>query len=136
MVLIFYSTLLEMKWFSFILLFAIKYAITFITFNGLFHMFNISHPKDVQSNITHSDCYVGVKNFANAFLFTMETSQTIGYGTGTLTVSVLMASCSSSSTSSGPPSLPPCLHLPRPVESAMDYEAEATAICVNYQAKE
>ena len=52
--------LLEMKWFSFILLFAIIYAITFITFAGLFHLFNMSHTEDDQSNITNSDCYVGV----------------------------------------------------------------------------
>ena len=42
---------------------------------------NISHNEDVQSNKTHSNCNAGVKNFTTAFLFAMETSQTIIYGT-------------------------------------------------------
>ena len=45
--------LLEMKWFSFILLFAIIYAITFITFGGLFHLLNISHTEDVHCPEQH-----------------------------------------------------------------------------------
>ena len=38
-----FSNLLEMKWFSFILIFAILYGVTFITFGALFHLLNYSH---------------------------------------------------------------------------------------------
>ena len=168
-----FSNLLEMKWFSFILLFAIIYAITFITFGGLFHLLNISHNgDDHQSNNTNSNCYVGVKKFATAFLFAMETSQTIGYGTrypdsecpdgimllllnifwatflATLFAGIFLAKFASMSSAGDirfstsalitmrNGSLFLMFRVADPVESGMDYGAEATAICVNYQAKE
>merc|ERR1712001_471940 len=41
-----FSNLLEMKWFSFILIFAIIYGVTFITFGSLFYLLNVSHSLD------------------------------------------------------------------------------------------
>ena len=81
-----FSNLLEMKWFSFILLFAFIYATTFISFGGLFYLLSHLHhdQKDHEEDGSVKEgivCYEGVETFAEAFLFAMETSQTIGYGT-------------------------------------------------------
>ena len=78
-----YSNLLQMKWFSFLFIFALLYFITFLIFGTFYYALEAATEDDAAENSTAISyrCIYGVKNITTAFLFAVETSQTIGYGT-------------------------------------------------------
>ena len=87
-----FSNLLEMKWFSFLFIFALIYLISFLVFGSLYYSANVNVIIGKHSDIAHEDkhtenkteeqmpCFYGVNSFTEAFLLAVETSQTIGYG--------------------------------------------------------
>jgi len=72
--------ILEMSWFSFILMWAAVFTTDFIiagaTFDGLQKYHERIHANDDEKKM----CYSGVDGFMTAILFAFETAQTIGYG--------------------------------------------------------
>jgi len=87
-----FSNLLEMKWFSFLFIFALIYLISFLFFGLLYYSANSiikveekAHEDEHTENSTDKSrswsCFHEVDSIVEAFLLAVETSQTIGYGT-------------------------------------------------------
>ena len=76
-----FTTLLDMSWVSFIFIFGIIYGVSFFAFGGLFYFLNFIHSNNDTDNLDETKCYAGVSGIATGFLFALETSITIGYGT-------------------------------------------------------
>ena len=71
--------ILEMSWFSFILMWAAVFLIDFILAAVAFHNLQDYH-KEMYNGKPVKECFSGVDSFMTAFLFAFETAQTIGYG--------------------------------------------------------
>ena len=72
--------ILEMSWFSFILMWAAVFIIDFILAGVAFNKLQDYH-KEIHVNYPEKKmCYSGVDGFMTAILFAFETAQTIGYG--------------------------------------------------------
>ena len=72
--------ILEMNWFSFILMWAAVFIIDFILAGAAFNGLQNYHKRKHQDLQHDKECYSGVDDFMTAFLFAFETAQTIGYG--------------------------------------------------------
>ena len=70
--------ILEMSWFSFILMWAAVFLTDFIVAAIAFDNLQDYH-KDARADDV-KECFSGVDSFMTAFLFAFETAQTIGYG--------------------------------------------------------
>ncbi|KAF6722360.1 Inward rectifier potassium channel 16 [Oryzias melastigma] len=73
-----FTTLVEIKWRMMFLIFALSYILSWLFFGILFWVIAIAHG-DVRDH--HNDpCVYEVRSFTAAFLFSLETQTTIGYG--------------------------------------------------------
>ena len=73
--------ILQMSWFSFILMWAAVFITDFILAGVAFQSLHEYHREKHQKDMHHyRECYSGVKDFMTGVLFAFETAQTIGYG--------------------------------------------------------
>ena len=72
--------ILQMTWFSFILMWAAVFITDFILAGVAFQSLHEYHKDQHQQDMHHEECFLGVKDFMTGVLFAFETAQTIGYG--------------------------------------------------------
>ena len=72
--------ILEMSWFSFILMWAAVFITDFILAGVAFNGLQDYHKEQHRNLDSDKECYSGVEDFMTAILFAFETAQTIGYG--------------------------------------------------------
>eukprot|EP00096_Caligus_rogercresseyi_P010305 TRINITY_DN3706_c0_g1_i1.p1 TRINITY_DN3706_c0_g1~~TRINITY_DN3706_c0_g1_i1.p1 ORF type:complete len:641 (+),score=130.17 TRINITY_DN3706_c0_g1_i1:55-1977(+) len=86
----FYTTLIDSNWSMTLLLFALSFYITWATFAVIYYFICWIHGDFLPENMPDSDkqakgewtpCILAMPDFASAFLFSLETQHTIGYGT-------------------------------------------------------
>ena len=72
--------ILEMSWFSFILMWAAVFITDFVVAGVAFNGLQDYHKEQHRNLDSDKECYSGVEDFMTATLFAFETAQTIGYG--------------------------------------------------------
>ena len=72
--------ILEMTWFSFILMWAAVFITDFILAGVAINGLQDYHKEQHQNLDQDKECFSGVESFMTALLFAFETAQTIGYG--------------------------------------------------------
>ena len=72
--------ILEMSWFSFILMWAAVFITDFVVAGVAFNGLQDYHKEQHRNLDADKECYSGVEDFMTAILFAFETAQTIGYG--------------------------------------------------------
>lgn len=76
-----FTTLVDMKWRYHLLLFALAFVLTWITFGAIWYGIAISRMDDVyMGNDSWKPCVDNVHDYNSALLFSIETQTTIGYG--------------------------------------------------------
>ncbi|CAF1078556.1 unnamed protein product [Rotaria sordida] len=79
-----FTTLIDLKWRYTLCLFTLGFCLSWLAFALiwylLMHIYGDLHP-DNYNSANYSVCIAGVHSFAGAILFSIETQQTIGYGT-------------------------------------------------------
>ncbi|XP_073346237.1 inward rectifier potassium channel 16 [Pagrus major] len=73
-----FTTLVEIRWRVMFLIFALSYILSWLFFGILFWVIALAHG-DIQDH-TKDPCVYEVRSFTAAFLFSLETQTTIGYG--------------------------------------------------------
>ena len=73
-----FTTLVEIKWRVMFLIFALSYILSWLFFGILFWVIAIAHG-DIRDH-NNDPCMYEVRSFTAAFLFSLETQTTIGYG--------------------------------------------------------
>ncbi|CAF3425529.1 unnamed protein product [Rotaria socialis] len=77
------TTLLDLSWSWILLLLAVTFVISWLVFAGIW--FGIMKIHGDFGPIDHVNCVDGVKTFTGCLLLSIETQQTIGYGTRSVT---------------------------------------------------
>lgn len=83
-----YTTLVDSSWSESLLLFALSFYVTWLTFAFLYYLICYLHgdlepehlPGTPQETSGWKPCVLEFENFASSFLFSLETQHTIGYG--------------------------------------------------------
>ncbi|UJR14744.1 hypothetical protein I4U23_001735 [Adineta vaga] len=79
-----FTTLIDLKWRYTLCLFTLGFCLSWLAFALIWYLLMYSygdfHP-DNYNSANYSVCIAGVHSFAGALLFSIETQQTIGYGT-------------------------------------------------------
>ncbi|XP_077979834.1 G protein-activated inward rectifier potassium channel 3-like isoform X2 [Glandiceps talaboti] len=78
-----FTTLVDMKWRYNLTMFTLAYALSWLLFGVLWWLLALDHGDLVPENIANVDrlpCVSNVYSFSTAFLFSLETQTTIGYG--------------------------------------------------------
>ncbi|XP_056152731.1 inward rectifier potassium channel 16 [Lampris incognitus] len=73
-----FTTLVEIRWRVMFLIFALSYILSWLFFGILFWVIALAHG-DLKDH-TNDPCVYEVRSFTAAFLFSLETQTTIGYG--------------------------------------------------------
>lgn len=73
-----FTTLVEIRWRVMFLIFALSYILSWLFFGILFWVIALAH-NDVKDH-NNQPCVYEVRSFTAAFLFSLETQTTIGYG--------------------------------------------------------
>ncbi|KAM3592217.1 uncharacterized protein V6R79_014970 [Siganus canaliculatus] len=73
-----FTTLVEIRWRVMFLIFALSYILSWLFFGILFWVIAMAH--DDLKDETNEPCVYEVRSFTAAFLFSLETQTTIGYG--------------------------------------------------------
>ncbi|KAM8889163.1 inward rectifier potassium channel 16 [Synchiropus picturatus] len=73
-----FTTLVEIRWRVMFLIFALSYILSWLFFGILFWVIALAHG-DLQ-DLKNEPCVYEVRSFTAAFLFSLETQTTIGYG--------------------------------------------------------
>ncbi|XP_029312609.1 inward rectifier potassium channel 16 [Cottoperca gobio] len=73
-----FTTLVEIRWRVMFLIFALSYILSWLFFGILYWVIALANG-DTRTN-TSEPCMYGVRSFTAAFLFSLETQTTIGYG--------------------------------------------------------
>uniref|UniRef100_A0A0K2U9Y5 ATPsensitive inward rectifier potassium channel 12like [Bombyx mori] n=1 Tax=Lepeophtheirus salmonis TaxID=72036 RepID=A0A0K2U9Y5_LEPSM len=85
----FYTTLIDSDWTMTLLLFALSFYITWVTFATIYYFISWIHGDLLPDNLPGGEkqrggewkpCILEMLDFASAFLFSLETQHTIGYG--------------------------------------------------------
>ncbi|XP_034050490.1 inward rectifier potassium channel 16 [Thalassophryne amazonica] len=84
-----FTTLLEIRWRMMFLIFALSYILSWLFFGILFWIIALVHG-DVHDHTTEP-CVFKVRSFTAAFLFSLETQTTIGYGFRGMTENCMVA---------------------------------------------
>uniref|UniRef100_A0A8C4T0Y6 ATP-sensitive inward rectifier potassium channel 15-like n=1 Tax=Erpetoichthys calabaricus TaxID=27687 RepID=A0A8C4T0Y6_ERPCA len=74
-----WTTLLDFKWYMKLSLVGLAFTVSWIFF-GLLWYLNVIYYSDLQSSSNHTICITNVNSFVSAFLYSLETQTTIGYG--------------------------------------------------------
>lgn len=78
-----FTTLIDLKWRWSLIIFCMTFTLTWLLFALIWWIIGVTHGDFVQENIDNSDytpCLDNVFDFPTAFLFSLETQHTIGYG--------------------------------------------------------
>ncbi|KAL2078399.1 hypothetical protein ACEWY4_026084 [Coilia grayii] len=73
-----FTTLIEIRWRVMLLIFALSYILSWLCFGILFWVIALAH-NDIKDH-SNTPCMYEVRSFTAAFLFSLETQTTIGYG--------------------------------------------------------
>ncbi|KAM9425603.1 inward rectifier potassium channel 16 [Pholidichthys leucotaenia] len=84
-----FTTLVEIRWRVMFLIFALSYILSWLFFGILFYIIALAHG-DVKDPNTEP-CVFEVRSFTAAFLFSLETQTTIGYGFRGMTENCMIA---------------------------------------------
>ncbi|CAG5870781.1 ATP-sensitive inward rectifier potassium channel 15 [Menidia menidia] len=76
-----WTTVVDMKWRYKLTLFASTFVMTWFIFGVFFYFIGMGNGDfDVEHNSTHVPCLMNVETLTGAFLFSLESQTTIGYG--------------------------------------------------------
>ncbi|XP_031327783.1 ATP-sensitive inward rectifier potassium channel 12-like [Photinus pyralis] len=88
----FFTTLVDVKWTWMLLVFALSFLLSWLGFGLLWWIIAFTHGDLYEENLPKnqqktgwSPCVTQINSFASCFLFSIETQQTIGYGSRTIT---------------------------------------------------
>ncbi|XP_044038470.1 inward rectifier potassium channel 16-like [Siniperca chuatsi] len=84
-----FTTLVEIRWRMMLLIFSLSYILSWLFF-GLCYWF-IAHVHGDIDNVDNELCVDNVRGFTGAFMFSMETQATIGYGFRGMTENCIVA---------------------------------------------
>lgn len=84
-----FTTLVEIRWRMMFLIFALSYILSWLFFGILFWVIALSH-NDIKDH-SNQPCVYEVRSFTAAFLFSLETQTTIGYGFRGMTENCMIA---------------------------------------------
>lgn len=73
-----FTTLIEIRWRMMLLLFSLSYVLSWMFFGLIYWL--IAHINGDTQSVDNDPCMENVRGFTGAFLFSMETQATIGYG--------------------------------------------------------
>ena len=84
-----FTSLLDLPWIWIIFLFVFCFVTSWVFFGGLWYLLmtingDFSSEGLNKTNKSDSPCVIGVKTFGGVFLYSIESQQTIGYGTRSL----------------------------------------------------
>ena len=84
---IFPINFLSMRWYSFVVLFCGIHLCSFIIFGAIYYVTDIYHKTGVNDNseAMNNECFTEMGSFLAAYMFSLETQQTIGYGSPGIT---------------------------------------------------
>ncbi|XP_034449153.1 inward rectifier potassium channel 16-like [Hippoglossus hippoglossus] len=85
----FFTTLLEIRWSVMLLVFSLSYILSWLLFGLCYWLIAFVHG-DIDDT-DNEPCVYNVRGFTGAFLFSMETQATIGYGFRGTSVNCIMA---------------------------------------------
>lgn len=84
-----FTTLIETRWRVMLLIFALSYILSWLGFGILFWVIALVHD-DIRDH-TNEPCVYEVRSFTAAFLFSLETQTTIGYGSRGMSENCMVA---------------------------------------------
>ncbi|XP_008301190.1 inward rectifier potassium channel 16-like [Stegastes partitus] len=84
-----FTTLVEIRWRVVFLLFSLSYVVSWLLFGFIYWL--IAHVNGDIDNVDNNPCVAQVRGFTGAFLFSMETQATIGYGFRVMTENCMVA---------------------------------------------
>lgn len=84
-----FTTLIETRWRAMLLIFALTYILSWLGFGLLYWVIALVH-NDVRDH-TNEPCVYEVRSFTSAFLFSLETQTTIGYGSRGMSENCMVA---------------------------------------------
>ncbi|XP_076608337.1 inward rectifier potassium channel 16-like [Chaetodon auriga] len=84
-----FTTLVEIRWRVMFLIFSLSYIISWLLFGLCYWL--IAHINGDDDNVDNEPCVANVRGFTGAFMFSMETQATIGYGFRVMTENCMVA---------------------------------------------
>ncbi|XP_069779135.1 inward rectifier potassium channel 16-like [Narcine bancroftii] len=75
-----FTTLIDLKWRQMFLIFSLSYILSWLLFGFVFWIIAVVHGDLQRADEDHKPCVDQVYSFTAAFLFSIETQTTIGYG--------------------------------------------------------
>jgi len=76
-----YTTLLDSSWSYCVLMFTASFYLSWLLFAIIYYVISLAHGDFDPNQDPKKVCILHVQDFASAFLFSLETQHTIGYGT-------------------------------------------------------
>ncbi|XP_062930606.1 inward rectifier potassium channel 16-like [Mobula hypostoma] len=80
-----FTTLIDLKWRQMFLIFSLSYILSWLFFGLIFWITAVVHGDMLTEEEDHTPCVDEVHSFTAAFLFSIETQTTIGYGSRCVT---------------------------------------------------
>lgn len=84
-----FTTLVEIRWSMMVLLFSLSYILSWLFFGLCYWL--IAHVNGDADNLDEELCMANVRGFTGAFMYSMETQATIGYGFRGMTENCMVA---------------------------------------------
>lgn len=84
-----FTTLVEIRWRAMLLIFSLSYILSWLFFGLCYWL--IAHVNGDIVNVDNEPCIENVRGFTGAFMFSMETQATIGYGFRGMTENCMVA---------------------------------------------